>query len=45
MGHNEIDYRKPQYDNDRRNSRMSKYTNPVDRRRSNEMAFKRRETL
>ena len=36
MGHNEIDSRKPKYDNDRRNSRMSRYTNPIDRRRSNE---------
>ena len=36
MGHNAIDCRKPKYDNDRRNSRMSRYTNLVDRRRSNE---------
>lgn len=32
MGHNAIDCRKPKYDN----SRISRYTNPIDRRRSNE---------
>ena len=36
MGDNEIDCRKLKYDNYRRNNRMSRYTNPVDRRRSNE---------
>ena len=36
MGHNEIDFRKPKYDNDRRNSRMSRNTNPIDRRTYNE---------
>ena len=36
MGHNAIDCRKPKYENDRRNSRMSRNTNPADRRRSNE---------
>ena len=36
MGHNAIDCRKPKYDNDRRNSRMSRNTNPIDRTRSNE---------
>ena len=36
MGHNAIDCRKPKYDNDRRNSRMSRITNSIDRRRSNE---------
>ena len=36
MGHRAIDYRKPKYDNDRRNSRMSRNINPIDRRRSNE---------
>ena len=36
MGHNAIDCRKPKYDNDRRNSRMSINTNPIDRRRSYE---------
>ena len=36
MGHKTIDCRKPKYDNDRRNSRMSRNTNPIDRRRSSE---------
>ena len=36
MDHKEIDCRKPKYDNDRRNSRMSRNTNPIDRRRYNE---------
>ena len=36
MGHKTIDCRKPKYDNDRINSRMSRNTNPVDRRRYNE---------
>ena len=36
MGHNEIDCKKPKYDNDRRNSRMSRHTNLANRRRSNE---------
>ena len=36
VGHNAIDCRKPKYDNDRRNSRMSRYINLVDRRRPNE---------
>ena len=36
MGHNAIDFRKPKYDNDRRNSRMTRNTNLEDRRRSNE---------
>ena len=40
MGHREIDYRKPKYDNDRRNSTMSKNTNPIDRRRSNERTLR-----
>ena len=40
MGHNAIDRRKPKYDNDRRNSRMSRYTNHVDRRRSNERTLR-----
>ena len=35
MGHKEINCKKFKYDNDRRNSRMSRNTNPVDRRRSN----------
>ena len=34
MGHKAIDCRKPKYDNDRRNSRMSGNTNPADRRSS-----------
>ena len=34
MGHNGIDCRKPKYD--RRYSRMSRYTNIGDKRRSNE---------
>ena len=40
MGHKEIDCRKPKYDNDRRNSSMSRNTNPVDRRRSNERTLR-----
>ena len=28
MGHKEIDCRKPKYDNDRRNTRVSRNTNP-----------------
>ena len=36
MSHKEIDFRKHTYDNDRRNSRMSRNINPIDRRRSNE---------
>ena len=36
MGHKSIDCRKPTYDNDKRNGRMVGYTNPIDRRRSNE---------
>ena len=40
MGHKEIDCRKPKYDNDRRNGRMSRYTNPIDRRRSNERTLR-----
>ena len=36
MGHNAIDCRKPKYGNNRRNSRISRNTNPIDRRRSNE---------
>ena len=36
MGHKAIDCRKPKYDNDRRNNRISRNTNPIDRRRSNE---------
>jgi hypothetical protein len=36
MGHNAIDCRKPKYDNDRRNNRMYRNTNPIDRRKSNE---------
>ena len=36
MGHKAIDCRKPKYDNDRRNSRMFRNTNPTNRRRSNE---------
>ena len=36
MGHNAINCRKPKYDKDKRNSRMSRNTNPADRRRSNE---------
>ena len=36
MGHKTIDCRKPKYDNDRRNTIMSRNTNPTDRRRSNE---------
>ena len=40
MGHNAIDCRKPKYDNDRRHSRMSWYTNPKDRRRSNERTLR-----
>ena len=36
MGHKEIDCRKSKYDNDRRNNRMSRNTNPIDRSRSNE---------
>ena len=35
MGHKVIDCRKPKYDNDRRNSRISRNANLVDRRRSN----------
>ena len=37
MAYNPINCRKPKYDNDRRNSRMSRHTNPMNRRRSNEM--------
>ena len=37
MGHKKIDYRKPKYNNDRGKIRMSRNTNPVDRRRSNEI--------
>ena len=40
MGHKEIACRKPKYDNDRRNGRMSKNTNPIDRRRSNERTLR-----
>ena len=40
MGHNTIDCQKPMYDNDIRNRRMSRYTNPIDRRRSNERTSK-----
>ena len=40
MGHKAIDYRKPKYDNDRRNSRISRNTNLVDRRRSNERTLR-----
>lgn len=36
MGHKAIYYRKPKYNNDRRNSRMFKNSNPTDRKRSNE---------
>ena len=36
MSHKAIDFRKPKYDNDRRNSIMSRNTNPIDRRRYNE---------
>ena len=36
MGHKASDCRKPNYDNDRKNSRMSRNINPIDRRRSNE---------
>ena len=36
MSHNAIDCRKPKYDNDRRNSRMSRYTKPGYRKRSYE---------
>ena len=36
IGHNTIDCRKPKYDNDRRHRRMSRNTNLVDRRRSNQ---------
>ena len=36
IGHRVIDCRKPKYENDRRNSRMSRNTNPTKRRRSNE---------
>ena len=36
MGHNAIYCREPMYNNDRRNNKMSRYTNLVDRRRSNE---------
>ena len=36
MGHNAIDCRKPKYDNDRRKNRMYTYTNPTNRRISNE---------
>ena len=32
MGHKEIGFRKPKYDNDRINSRMFGNTNPTDRR-------------
>ena len=39
MGHNKIDYRKPKYDNDRRNSRTSRNTNPINRR-SNERSLR-----
>ena len=42
MDHREIDCRKPKYDNDRRNSRISKNTNPIDRRRSNERTSRER---
>jgi hypothetical protein len=36
MGHKEIHCKKPNYDNDRRNSRISRNTNPIDRRIFNE---------
>ena len=42
IGHTVIDCRKPKYDNDKRNSRMSKNTNPVDRRWSNERISRER---
>ena len=42
MGHNAIDYRKPKFDNDKRNSRMSRNTNPIDRRRSDERKSRER---
>ena len=40
MDHKAIDCKKPKYDNDRRNSRMSRNANPVDRRRSNERTLR-----
>ena len=40
MGYKAIDCKKPKYDNDRRNSRMSENTKPVDRRRFNERILK-----
>ena len=42
MGHNAIDCRKPKYDNCRSDSRMSRYTNPADKRRSNERISKQK---
>ena len=41
IGHKAIYCRKTKYDNDRRNSRMSRNTNPADRRRSNERTSRR----
>ena len=40
MGHISIYCRKSNYDNDRRNSRMSRNTNPLDRRRSNKRTLR-----
>ena len=40
MGHKAIDCRKPKYYNDRRNNRMSRNINPIDRRRSNERTLR-----
>ena len=40
--HKAIDCRKPKYDDDRRNNRMSRNTNPIDRRRSNKRTLRER---
>ena len=42
IGHNAIDCRKPKYDNDRRNSRMSRNTNPIDRISNERTSIERR---
>ena len=40
MGHKAIDCKKPKYDNAKRNSRMSRSTNPIDTRISNERTLR-----
>ena len=45
MGHKEIYCRKPKYDNDRRNSRMSRNTNPTNMQKNQLKDIKRRKIL